>query len=190
MIDALDEIPSPGDRVRTAIGEFQNHLSAHGVLEARPVVGRDHAFDVRVDVAGRADDGRFDFEDIAFGEKGADIAKLDGEAAFDLAVDNTGDHFVRFVGRFQFLPGFGALGFLTRQLGLTETVFYGIECDFDFIPYGNAAFALVVLELFYGDDSLGLEAGTDDYDIVVYRDNGTGDDRSRLYLLTGKTLFK
>ena len=65
------------------------------------VVGRDHAFDIRVDVAGRADDGRFDFEDIAFGEKGADIAKLDGEAAFDLAGDDTGDDFIRFVGCFE-----------------------------------------------------------------------------------------
>ena len=49
---------------------------------------------------------------------------------------------------------------------------------------------LVVLELFYGDNGLGFETCTDEYNIVIYRDNDAGDDGTRLYLLTGKTFFK
>ena len=51
-------------------------------------------------------------------------------------------------------------------------------------------FAFLVQELFDGDDGLGLETGSDDDDIVVYRDNGAGDDGTRLDVLTGETLFK
>ena len=60
----------------------------------------------------------------------------------------------------------------------------------DLVADGDVAFAEIVPELFDGDNGLGLEARTDDDHIVVNRDNGTGNDGSRLYLLTGKTLFK
>jgi hypothetical protein len=66
----------------------------------------------------------------------------------------------------------------------------GIQCDLDFVSDRELVFEHVGLKLFDGDNGLGLETGTDDYDIVIYCDNDSGDDGTGFDLSTRKTFFK
>ncbi len=49
-----------------------------------------------------------------------------------------------FEGLLQLFPGFGTLGLLAGQTGLTETVFDGVECHLDYVADADGQFAVFV----------------------------------------------
>ena len=100
------------------------------------------------------------------------------------------EHNVVFECFFELRPGPGADSFFPRQPGFAESVLDGIQRDFDLVADGDAGFARFAFKLLDWNDGLRLEACTDDYDIVIYCDNGSGNDRTGFDLLTRKTLFK
>ena len=79
---------------------------------------------------------------------------------------------------------------LTRQTRLTEAVFDGIECDFDFVAYLNFNFALFVAKLTCGDYCFGFEAGTDYDNLGRNFNDAASKNCSWLDLLTRNTLLK
>ncbi len=120
----------------------------------------------------------------------SDVVDFDRESTLDPAIDNTFDNLAFLESLLEFGPGACADRFFPRQARFAEAVFNGIQRDLDLIADGDSAVRLVGPELFDGDNGLRLEACTDDDDIVVYSNNGTLDDGTGLYLLTGKTFFK
>ena len=123
-------------------------------------------------------------------QEGADVLDVDGEAALDLAADHAGDRLVVLEGLLQLLPGAGALGLLAGQPGFTEAVLDGVQGHVDLVADVHFQLALFVVELFDGDDALGLEAGVDHDHVRADIDHGSGNDGTRLHLLVGKTLFE
>ena len=83
-----------------------------------------------------------------------DGVDVDGKATFDLAVDDALDDFFCSESSFEDLPRFGALGLLAGQLGFTETVFDGIQCNVHLITHSDGQFALFVQELITRDNTL------------------------------------
>src|SRR5690554_7851948 len=67
-----------------------------------------------------------------------DGVDVDGKATFDLAVDDTLDDFFCGESCFEDFPGFGALGLLAGQFGLTEAVFNGVQCNV-YLKIGRAS---------------------------------------------------
>ncbi len=95
----------------------------------------------------------------------ADIVEVDSETTFDLAVDDTLDHFVLFESRFQLHPGLGTLGLLSGQTSFTETVFYGFQRHFNFVTDVQGKFAIFIQELALGDDAFGFQSGMDSHPV-------------------------
>ena len=120
----------------------------------------------------------------------ADVVDLDRKTALDATVDHAFDHFTLLERTFELGPGPRPDRLLAREPRLAKTVLDGVQRHFDLVADGNLTVAKIVLELIDRDDGLGLEACTDDDDIVVDCHNGPGNDGTGFYLLTGKTLFK
>ena len=112
------------------------------------------------------------------------------KTAFDAAIDNALNDFTILERFFEFDPGACTDRFLAGKTGLAESIFNGIESNFDLVADRDGGLTFLVLKLFNWDNGLGLETGADHDDIVIYCDNDTGDDGAWLYLLTGKTFFK
>ncbi len=123
-------------------------------------------------------------------QEGAHAAELHGEAALDLAVDDTADRLTRLEGLVQHGPDRLALRFLTRQAGGPGAILDGVEGNLDLIADGDLQSALGIVELVLGDDSLGLQAGIDDHRVGGNSDHGPGDDGTRLELGDKGALFK
>ncbi len=119
-----------------------------------------------------------------------DIVEVDRKAALDLAVDDTFDHFVLFESRFQLHPGFSAFGFLSGQPGFTETVFNSFQCNFDDVANRQRKTAVLIQELAFGNDALGLESGVDGNPVGIDVDNGAVDNSTRCHIYIIQTLFK
>ena len=120
----------------------------------------------------------------------ADEIDVDREAAADAAADHARDDLALLEGLFEARPGARALGLLARQARLAEAVLDGIERDLDVVADFDFELAALVEKLIGRDDGLGLESGVDDDHVVVHADDDAGEDRSRLDLLVGKTLFE
>src|SRR5690606_11690191 len=120
----------------------------------------------------------------------ADAVDVNGEAAFDLAVDNALDHFLSIESGFQNQPGLGTLGFLAGQLGFTEAVFHSVQRNVDFVTDLDGQLALFVEELVERDDALGLQAGMYGDPVTVDVDHDAGDDGTRLHVEGFQAFFK
>jgi hypothetical protein len=86
-------------------------------------------------------------------------------------------------------PGLGSLGLVPRQLGRTEAVFDGIECDLDLIADIDLDITVFVAELIDGDDGLGLEPGVDRDVLVADVHHGSHDDGAGAHLRRGEAFF-
>jgi len=115
---------------------------------------------------------------------------VDGEATFDLAVDDALDHFFCSESRFQNNPGFRALGFFTGQLGFAKAIFNRVQSNVDLVTHLDGQLALLVVELLDRDDALGLEAGMYGDPVTVDVDHDAGDDGARLHVEGFKAFFK
>ena len=62
-----------------------------------------------------------------------DAVQFDSETAFNFTVDNTGNSLSFFVCFFQHQPCFVAFCFLTGQNSFTETVFYCVQSNINFV---------------------------------------------------------
>ncbi len=105
--------------------------------------------------------------------------QLNSEAALDFAIDNTSNGRSFFVSFFQHQPCFVTLRFLTRQQGFTETVFYCIQSNVNFVTNLDFNFALGVFELLSRNGRLRLQTGVNQYDVFVDSNNNTTNDRTR-----------
>src|SRR5690606_4363040 len=112
----------------------------------------------------------------------ADAVDVDGEAAFDLAVDDAFDDGLGFEGFFQIFPGFCALRFLAGETGFTPAILDRFEGNLNFIANLQMQFAAVVQELLAGNHTFGLEAGVYSDPIIIDIDDHTGHDRTRVHL--------
>ena len=124
------------------------------------------------------------------GQERADALDVDGETALDLAVDDAVNHLVGCVCRFEVFPRLGALGFLTGQLGLAETVFHGFEGNLDFITDGQGALTRGIGELGTRNDAFGLQARVDGHPLVIDVDHHAGNDGTGLHVDSFQTFFK
>ena len=107
-------------------------------------------------------------------EECPDGIDIDGKATFDLAIDNTGNHFVGFVRGFQILPGFSTFSLLTRQLGLAETVFHGIQRNLYFVANAKLALAVSINKFCTRNNTFGLQARVYSDPLVIYVDDHAG----------------
>ncbi len=88
------------------------------------------------------------------------------------------------------MPGGQALGAVTREAGLAETVFQRFDGHSHEIAFFDFEFATVVTEFFDGYEAFGLEAGVDDDEIGFDADDFGGDDLAGAHLLTGQAFFE
>ena len=77
-----------------------------------------------------------------------------------------------------------------RQQGVAVAVFDGVDGHGDKVADLDFEFALVVLEFFEGDISLGLESGVDDDVVVVDTHDFGGDDFARTHFGAFQRFFK
>jgi hypothetical protein len=140
-----------------------------------------------LEVGGIAD--RADIDERAR-QEAADLAEVDGKTALDLAGDAPVDDLFVVVGFLEFDPGVMALGLFTRQAGCAEAVLDGVQRDFNLVTDGNFEVTVGVQKLFLRDDSLGLETGIHDNEIIAEIDDGTHDHRAGFEIEVGYTLFK
>ncbi len=119
-----------------------------------------------------------------------DAVDVDGEATFDLAVDDALNHFFSCEGCFQNNPALGALGFFAGQLGFTKAIFNRVQCNVYFVTDLDGQLASVVVELLERDDALGFQASMDGYPVTVDVDHDTGDDGTRLHVEGFQAFFK
>ena len=101
------------------------------------------------------------------GEEGTDATQLNGEAALDLTVNNTGNDFLIVKGVLKLLPSLIALGLLTGQHGCAVAGLDRLQGYVDFITDLNLKFALSVLELLLRNGGLGLKTCVNDNIAVV-----------------------
>ena len=109
----------------------------------------------------------------------ANTVQLNSEAAFDFAVDNTGNSFSFFVRFFQRDPSFVTFSFLTGQQGFTEAVFYCIQSNVNFVANLDFQFALGVFELLSRNGRLRFQTGVNQYYVFVDSNNNTTNDGTR-----------
>ena len=86
------------------------------------------------------------------GQECADRVDVNGEATFNLAIDHAHHDFVSDVCGFKAFPGFRALGFLARELGLSETVLDGLQRHLYFITHAETALTVGIGKLIQGND--------------------------------------
>src|SRR5690606_38356037 len=115
-------------------------------------------------------------------QEGTDASQINSETTFDLAIDNTLDHFFSFEGLLENLPRFSALGLFTGQTGFTETVFNCIESHIDNIADSYFQLAFFVQELGGGDNAFGLQSVVNGDPVVVDVNYGSLDDGTRLHV--------
>ena len=99
------------------------------------------------------------------GQERAHEIDLDGEAAFDAAVDDALDDLLLLERLLEARPGAGALGLLARQAGFAVAVFDAVERDFHVVADADFDLAAVVLELLDRDDGFALQARVDEHHV-------------------------
>ena len=171
-----------------AVGRFHHGAAGHHHVVALLVQLDDLEFEFLV-LQVRGITNRAHINQRARKER-ADGIDINSKATFDLAVDNTLDHFVRLVRGFEFFPGLGTLGFFAGQLGLTETVFHGFQRYLDFIADAEGAVARRVDELGTRNHAFGLQPGMDGDPLVIDVDDNAGDNAARLHLDGLQAFFK
>lgn len=117
------------------------------------------------------------------GQERADAVGHDGQAALDLAGDRAGDQLAVLEGLLQLQPGRQTLGAVARQDGVAVAVLQRIDRHRDEVAGLNFEFALVVEELFQGNQRFGLQAGVDDHEVVVDAHDFCADDLAGLHVL-------
>jgi hypothetical protein len=96
--------------------------------------------------------------------------QLNGEAALDLAGDDALDDFAVLENLFETRPGFGALGLLAGQQGVTHAVVQRVNHHIHRIAHCDFKFATIVQELFAGNHTFRLEAGVySDPDSLMFK---------------------
>src|SRR5262245_56653223 len=115
---------------------------------------------------------------------------LDGEAAFDAAVDDALDDLLLLESLLQARPGAGTLGLLARQARLAVAVLDAVECDFDVVADGDFELTALVLELIGWDDGFALQTRIDEHDVGSDFHDASGQDRAGLDLLGGQAFFE
>ncbi len=132
---------------------------------------------------------RADIHQGAWQER-TDTVDVDGETAFDLAVDDALDNFFRCESRFQNDPALCTLGFFAGQLGFTEAIFNRVQRNVNFVTHADGQLALFVVELLDRDDALGFQTGMDSDPVTIDVDHDAGDDGARLHVEGLQAFFK
>src|SRR5690606_35182598 len=117
------------------------------------------------------------------GQEGADAVGHDGQAALDLAGDGTVDQLAGLERLLEGQPGRQALGAIAGQNGVAIAVLESIDGHGHEIASLDFQLALVVQELFEGDQGLGLQTGVDQNVVVVDAQNFGGDDFAAFQVL-------
>ena len=108
----------------------------------------------------------------------------DGETALDLAGDGTGDEFAGFESLFKVHPSGKALGLVARQNRIAVTVFDLFNRHGHEVTRLHGHFAAIVLEFIDGHIGFGLQAGVNDYEVVVNAHHFSRDDFALAHFLT------
>ncbi len=120
----------------------------------------------------------------------ADVGDVDGEAAFDLAVDDAGDDRVLLERLFEHHPRLGAACFLARKTRFAEAVVDDFHRDFDLVADLELEVALVVDELNAGYDPFGFQSGVYNDPVAVDVHHRAGHDGARRHLDGVQAFFK
>ena len=101
------------------------------------------------------------------GQERADAVGHDGQAPLTLPVIVPVTSSLFLEGLLQLQPGRQTLGAVARQDGVAVAVLQRIDRHRDEVAGLNFEFALVIEELFQGNQRFGLQAGVDDHEIVI-----------------------
>src|SRR5688572_11784813 len=115
---------------------------------------------------------------------------LDGEAAFDAAVDDALDDLLLLECLLQARPGARALGLLARQARLAVAVLDAVERDFHVVADGDFDLTAFVLELLDGDYGFALQARIDEHYVGADVHDASHEDRTGLDFLGGQAFFE
>jgi hypothetical protein len=124
------------------------------------------------------------------GQEGADAVHHDGEAALHLAAHDAGDDLAGLERGVELGPRRELLRLLARELGGAEAVFERLDRDRDEIAGLDLDFAAVGLEFFDGNGAFGLQSRVHDDDVLVDRDDFSGDHLADAHFLARKALFE
>ena len=123
-------------------------------------------------------------------QKRANIVDIDGEPAFDLAVDDPGDDIAAFEGFVEHHPRFGAACLFSGQSGTTPTVIDHFHGNLDLIADGKVVLTILVRKLINRNYAFGFQSCVDDDPVVVDLDDCASDDGARRHLDCLQTFFK
>src|SRR6266571_4500935 len=124
------------------------------------------------------------------GQEGADAVGHDGKAALHLARDDPFHEGAGFERLFQVEPGSETLRLVARQARLSVAVLERFDRDAGEIAGLDLDFALVVLELFEGDEGFRLEACIDHHVVHVHADDFGGDHFARAHFLAREAFLE
>ena len=116
--------------------------------------------------------------DLAAGQEGHGAAEVDGEAAFDPAVDGAVDTLLCFECAFEIGPGFFAPFLLARQDDGAVPVLVALNIQFYVVAWLDLDLLAVGPELLERDTPFALQADIDDGVFVGEADDAAGDNRS------------
>jgi hypothetical protein len=117
------------------------------------------------------------------GEEGADAIDHDGQAALDLAGDQTLDQGAVGQGLVEIVPGGDALGLFAREARCAVAVFEHLDRDQDEIARLGFEFAAFIVEFLDGNHAFGLESGVDDHEVLVDANDFGRDDFTGTHFL-------
>ena len=163
-----------------AIGFFENRAATNNHIVALAIQLDNFEFELfALEVRGLANRAHIN---QGAGQECADSVDVNRKAAFDLATNMALDDLFCFVGFFQFDPGLSALGFLARQAGFPETVFYRFQRNLNFVTDIEYALTGVIEKLFLGNYAFRLQARVYGNPIIVDINHDTGHDRTGFHI--------
>ena len=117
------------------------------------------------------------------GQEGTDTVGQNGQTAFDLAADSTSHQLARLHRFFEREPACEALCLVTREDGVTETIFERLDGNGDEVTNIDFELTIVIFEFFDRDERFGLQSGVNDHEIMVKANDFSRDDLTRAHIL-------